>query len=236
LRRNAGVVMEQASPRPASHWQEMLDALCALGGAAQNIAPGKGAFGRGLVAVNPAEPVLLRIPQNLLVPVNDIECTDGRIGIAPSSTVGESERRFFEAYEETFSWGAGGRSESSVLVGSLDRLPAQVRELLIADFGFGDVLEGDIASRALTQFLRSRAAFWRQGFVIAPVLELANRSPEGLRYERGTHLQIQGYVRNEILIRYGNEDACSTFFRFGIAERQRQRCIRRCAHDGAVEA
>lgn len=221
LCRNAGVLMEDASRgRPVWNWNEMLEAFRALGGAAENIAPQNGGFGRGLVAVNPAEPVLLRVPQNLLIPVDDIECTDGRFGLSESSAVPDSERLFFENYQETFSWGAGGKSQSAALVSGLNALPATVRELLTAEFGFAELLEGDFASRLQAWLLRSRAAPWRGGYVIAPVLELANRSAEGLRYERGKHLQIQGYVRNEILIRYGEEDACSIYCQFGIAERQ----------------
>lgn len=213
--------MEHASRRPPVwSWNEMLDAFRALGGAAENIAPANGEFGRGLIALNPAEPVLLRAPQNLLILVDDIEWSEGRLCISKPSAVPESERLFFEDYEEAFSWGAGGKSESAALVSGLDALPAIVRELLTAEFGFGELFEGDFASRVRARFLRSRAAPWRGRYVIAPVLELANRSVEGLRYERGKHLQIQGYVRNEILIRYGEEDAYSTYCQFGIAERQ----------------
>jgi hypothetical protein len=198
-------------------WNEMLEEFRALGGVAGNIGLSEG---RGLVAVNPAESVLLRVPRNLLIRADDIEICDGHIRIRESADVSDADRRFFEKYESAFSWGAGERARSAAFIAGLDGLPAEVRELLIAEFGLGDLLQGDLAQRIQTHFMRSHEIPWHGGTVMAPLLELANRGMEGLRYERGKHLQIQGYVRNEILVRYGAEDAYSTFCRFGIAARQ----------------
>jgi hypothetical protein len=201
-------------------WAGLLEEFCALGGAVQNIALAKGPFGRGLFAINPAEPVLLRVPRALVFRVEDIAFTEEKIGFRQSADVSESGRRFFERYARAFSWGAEGKSESIAFVTALDALPADIRELLTAEFGFADLLQGDFAERIQNHFLRSREIPWGGRRVIAPLLELANHGTEGLRYERGTNVQIQGYVRSEIILRYGAEDACSIFCRFGAVERQ----------------
>src|SRR5580658_9777840 len=124
MRRNTGILM-QPNLRPQSDWtwSQMTEAFCALGGVIQNIAPGSGKSGAGLLAVDPAEPVLLRVPRNLLLPIDDVEFTDDSIGIRESADVPEAERRFFEQYQTAFSWGAEGRAESAAFVGGLDGLP-----------------------------------------------------------------------------------------------------------------
>jgi len=212
--------MTDGSSRHPRHWNEMLAEFCALGGRVQNIAPGSEGSGAGLIAVNPGEPVLLRVPRNLLMRLDDLEFIDDEIRIREFANVPETERRFVERHQNVFSWAAGGRERAGAHIAALDTLPAEIRELLIADFGLGNLLRGDFAGRVQTHFLQSRAVWWRGDLVLAPVLELANRGTEGLRYERGMHLQIQGYARDVITVRYGVEDACSTFCGFGAADSQ----------------
>ena len=197
-------------------WAGILEAFCALGGAARNIVLGND--GRGLFVVEPSEAVLLRVPRRLLFRIHDIEFSDGRIGIRQSSDVPEPERQFFERYENTFSEAA--RTKSAVFITAMDKLPVEVRELLSTEFDLGALLQGDVAARIEHHFLHSRAVPWRGGPVIAPVLELANYGPEGFASEWGMHLQIQGFARNEITLRHSAQDALATFCRVGVAERQ----------------
>jgi hypothetical protein len=194
----------------------MLDAFRALGGAAQNFV--QGTEGRGLFAVNAADPVLLRVPRNLLFRTSDVEFIESRIGIREAARVPEAERRFFEQYENAFA--CEGRARSVAFITALNGLPTEIKELLSREFGLPALLEGDITRRIQTHILRSREVPWHGGAVIAPVLELADHGTEGLAYERGMHLQIQGYVGNEIRLRHGNEDAFSSFCRTGIADRK----------------
>ena len=92
-------------------WEEMIDAFRALGGAADNIAPGTGARGRGIFPVDRAEPVRLHLPENLLIAETDVEFVDGRLKIRDAAKCGQPEREFFEEYQNSFSWGGGGRSD-----------------------------------------------------------------------------------------------------------------------------
>ncbi|HEY3638106.1 MAG TPA: hypothetical protein VGK90_08120 [Rhizomicrobium sp.] len=212
--------MEQGTPSQPWHWNEMLEEFCALGGAAKNIVPGSGRSGAGLFANKPLDEVLLRVPRNLLLRLDDIEFIDGQSRVRETARISESERRFFERYQAAFSWGAEGRAKTVAFITALEALPAEIRELLIADFAMGYLLEGDQTRRIQIQFLASRAVRWQDGRVIAPVLELANFGVDGLRCERGLHLQIQGYAHEEVTIRHVAEDACATFSRIGAAYRQ----------------
>ncbi len=211
--------MAQGSPdRRIWTADEMLEAFCALGGAVKNIRPGEG--GDGLFVIDATEPVLLRVPRNLLFRIEDVEFSGGRIAIQEGADVPDAEREFFAKYQASFAWGGAGRARSAAFIDALDELPGAIREFLSAEFGLADLLQGDAAERIQNHFLRAHEIPWRGGAVIAPLLEFAGRSSEGLRHERGLHLQIQGYARDPIKVRYEAEDPWSAFRRFGVAESQ----------------
>ena len=88
-------------------WGALLAELRALGGTAENIILRDGPRGRGLFPLNPANPVRLHPPPNLLVNAEDTEIRDGRLVIKASASIGARERAFFDSYQQDFSWGAG---------------------------------------------------------------------------------------------------------------------------------
>ena len=205
-------------------WEAMLDDFRALGGVAENIRFGNGPHGHGLFPIDPAKPVFLRLPNNLLFPVAEIEFVDERIKIKDSASVGQSERDFFEAYENAFSWGAGGRSESANFVAAFDELPTDVRALLTAEFGMREFIEGDLVERTRKRFLKSRIIDWDKTQVVMPLVEMANHDPHGLPYRADEfgRLHIQGNVSGEILVAYGSQDAFGIFRTFGFVTEQPQ--------------
>ena len=73
-------------------WEELLDEFRALGGTADNVRLGYGEYGRGLFPVDPAKPVAVRIPDNLLVPAEDMIFTGGALRVGPKAKTGERER------------------------------------------------------------------------------------------------------------------------------------------------
>lgn len=198
-------------------WDEMLRVFRVLGGTAENLVQGSGRLGRGLFPLDTTKPVHLRVPPNLLFPVEDVEFAADRIRIRDKANIAEAERMFFENYENSFSWGAGGFSESNEFIRKLDTLAPEVRALLIAEFGFGDLLEGDFAERSARRFLGSRAIQWGNGRVIVPLIELANHDVGGLPYEMADGLRIGGNVGDEILVNYGAHDSFSLYQTFGFA-------------------
>jgi hypothetical protein len=199
-------------------WDEMLSAFRALGGTADNIRLGQGPLGRGLFPIDPARPIRLRLPENLLFPIDDIELVGERIRMRDRARIKEPEREFFEGYENAFSWGGGGRSESADFVASLDALPEEVRALLITEFAMGELFEGDPVERGLKKFLRSRLIEWKGRDVAMPLIELANHDASGLPYQlAGAHLQIEGPASDEVLACYGGQDSLGIFMGFGFA-------------------
>lgn len=201
-------------------WDEMLEEFHALGGVAENIRLGRGRLGRGLFPLNQTLPVLLRVPPNLLFPVDDVEFLGDRMRIRKSANIARRERDFFERYECAFSWGGGGQSESTAYIEKLDALPSDVRALLISNFQFGDLLEGDFVGRTNKQFLKSRQIKSNEKLVVMPLIELANHDPNGLPYKGEECLQIDGRVRDEVLVSYGPHDSFSMFQIFGFVSQE----------------
>jgi len=205
-------------------WDALLDAFRALGGVAENLRLGNGPHGRGLFPIDPAKPVFLRLSDNLLFPADEIEFVNERIGIKDSAAIGQPERDFFEAYENAFSWGAGGRTESANFVALFDELSPDVRALLTAKFGMGEAIEGDLAERTGKRFLRSRVIDWDKRVVVMPLVELANHHAYGLPYQSDElgRLYIQGSVSGEVFASYGSRDTFGIFSIFGFVTAQPQ--------------
>jgi hypothetical protein len=205
-----------ASARSGWTWDGMLDAFRDLGGTAENLRLAYGPFGRGMFPADADEPFRLRVPPNLFFPVSDIVFSGGRIGIKPGAAIGVPERDFFARYEEAFSWGGGGQSESAAFVAGLDSLPAEVRELM-AQFGLPDLLEGDAEERTRKHFLRRRMIQWNGRPVLAPLAELINHRPDAVPYSGASFLEIEGLAGDEIFVSYRPADALDCFRRCGFA-------------------
>jgi hypothetical protein len=198
-------------------WEDMIAEFRALGGMIDNLRLGTGPRGRGLFVCDNTRPVCLRLPENLLFRADDIEFVGDRIRLKDTAFVGRAEREFFEKYQENYSWGAGGRAEWLAFETALDVLPAEIRALLVAEFGMANRLEGDAIERAGRQFLGSRQISWKDTIVIMPLSELANNGEDGLRYETGADLRIEGTVTNEVVVSYGPHDSFSLLSAYGYA-------------------
>jgi len=200
-------------------WENMLAEFRALGGVADNVAPAPDRSGRGLFPRNPDKPFLLRMPDNLLFPDNDVEFVDQQIRIRNDASIGAAERAFFERYQNAFSWGAGGRAEGARLVEQFESLPAELSAILVTDFGMSRLIDGDRAERISRYFLRSRTIRWNSENVLMPLIDLINFRSDGMRLSSDPegHVQIEGDARGEILVAHGLHDSLGTFNKFGFA-------------------
>lgn len=207
------------SPEPAPNdwsWEDMIEAFHALGGVVKNLAPGKG----GLFAIDPAEPVLVRVPPDLLIRTDHIALDDGDFVIDDSVGLPEAARHFLERYANAAGLHAERTAEVASFVDALAALPHNVREVLTTDFGLGGLLQRDARRAARSGVFQGRQILWQGGRAIAPIIELARYAPKGLRPERGTSLQVQGYVKGEVFVRFAPQDAFSAFRLFGRAVRE----------------
>ncbi len=199
----------------------MLDEFRALGGVAENIRLGEGALGRGLFAVDPALPVRLHIPANLVVDTDKVVFTNGRLTAAPDASLGERERRFFDAYQAQFSWGSGGREEIERVFEAAGALPETLRGALLGEYRCGAWFEPHSQALVERQFVDSRRIDYGKRIVLMPVLELANHG-RGATFEIGDGIMIQGRVADELLVRYSDMDSYGVFQSWGFTVEQPQ--------------
>ena len=202
-------------------WDEMLAEFRALGGTADNICLREGPIGRGLFPVDPAKPVAIRIPGNLLVDISDVDFAGGNFRVAARATIGERERAFLESYEAQFSWGSGGLSEIERIFDHAQAFPADIRRTLKSDYHCGDWFDDATDALMQRQFMLSRSIRYKDRTVVMPIVELANH---GLfaSYATRDGVGLQGQFSGEVLVRYADFDAHGTFSTWGFAFDQPQ--------------
>lgn len=220
----------------ASPWDEMIEAFRALGGVADNVVLGNGKLGRGLFPIDRNAPVRLRVPESLLISDSCVRFVDGQFKILDSAEIGQPEREFLEAYQNTFSWGGGGRSGCAAFVQEFDRLPPEIAAWLAG----GSQIEGDRTSHASSyrdmenpaeagrdrvgqNFLHSRVLERSDGKgVLMPVLDLVNHGLPAQTFGKygAGGVSLEGMFADEVLVMYRRTDALGIFRDYGFASRE----------------
>jgi hypothetical protein len=200
-------------------WDEMLEAFRALGGVADNVVMQNGPRGRGLFPANPDEPVRVFAPENLLFPVSDLEFIGGRLKLKDSARADPIERSFFERYQETFSWGGGGRAECATFLARLSAVPSSLQDSINEDLRLEAFFEGEkgATNRTESRFLGTRMIMRRERFVVTPVLELANHAPDGPLLDLKLGAELNGTFPEEVRFRYAVTDPIGVFTSWGFA-------------------
>lgn len=202
-------------------WYEMLAEFRALGGTADNICLREGPLGRGLFSLDPAKPVAIHIPDNLLVDITEVAFDKGEFRVTAQAKAGARERAFLESYEKLFSWGGSGRTEMESIFDQAQSLPADLRRILKSEYHcgewFGDVTDAVIQRR----FLMSRSIRSGDRTVVMPIVELANHGL-GASYATKEGVGLQGLFAGEVLVKYADFDAHGTFSTWGFAFDQPQ--------------
>jgi hypothetical protein len=202
-------------------WDEMLDEFRALGGTAQNVRLGEGALGRGLFPIDPSQPVVIRIPGNLLMETADATFENGAFRVRPQAKIGARERAFLESYEDRFSWGGGGREDIAQVFEQAQALPAELRELLRAELRCGDWFGAFTPPTVEECFLSSRCIAWQGRMVVMPIVELANHGA-GADYDTANGVSLGGTFASEVLVRYSEIDSYGLFLNWGFSHPQPQ--------------
>ena len=201
----------------ANEWDGLVEEFRALGGRLVNVRLGRGAIGRGLFPIDPSKPVKILVPENLLFPVDELEFVNGRLRVKKKE--GDSlsrEDKFFEEYQETFSWGAGGRSDCEAFLASMAELPEPVREVLTKDWGLDRMFGGVDAKLVQSRFLRTRMIYRNERGVLMPVLELVNHGATGAGFRFVDGISIAGTYTHEVLARYNFLDPFGVFLTWGF--------------------
>jgi hypothetical protein len=202
-------------------FEEMLDEFRALGGVAENIRQREGPLGRGLFAVDAEKPVAVRVPDALLLPIDQARFEGGRFRVAAEATLGARERAFLEAYENGFSWGGGGGAETRRLFEQANALREDLRARLTSEFHCGGWFDPPTDARVQEKFLAARCIDYRGRSVVMPIVELANHG-EGPVIATQDGVGFRGVFAGEVLVRYAAFDAQGMFSTFGFAADQKQ--------------
>jgi len=200
----------------ANQWDRLVEEFRSLGGVLENVRLGRGAIGRGFFAKNPGAPVKIVVPENLLFPVDEVEFVDGRLRVKKKADPPSHAERFFEQYQQDFSWGAGGRSDCETFLQSMAELPEPVREVLTKDWGLGHMFRAIDVAVVQNRFLRTRMIYRNGRAVLMPVLELVNHGVMGAPFRFSDGVSIVGTYANEVLARYNNLDSFGVFLIWGF--------------------
>lgn len=198
---------------PSALWDEMLDEFRALGGVADNIRLGTGAFGRGVFPVDPSRPVKIHIPESLLVDLKDVEFVHGAFRIMSRSKLGRREKSFIENYQRDFSWGVG-REHTETLLQMMYEAPAELREPLRK---FKVQWLAKPSPEAIAErFFGSRVFRYGDYDVVMPIVELVNHG-DAPGYSAPNGIGVSGQFSGEVFVRYRITDAWHMFANFGFA-------------------
>jgi hypothetical protein len=197
-------------------WDELLDEFRVLGGTADNIRLGHGEFGRGLFPVDPALPVAVHVPGNLLVAVKDMVFTGGVPHVGPNAKTGEREKAWLDLYQREFAWGGGGGDEIRRTFEMAGALPAELRHQLLTEYRCGVWFKEPTDELIANQFFGARSITYREGSVVMPLVEMANHG-SGANYDTSNGIALRGTFSDEVLVEYSLLDSFDFFLSWGFA-------------------
>ena len=197
-------------------WDQMLDDFRAFGGVAENICRREGTHGRGLFAVDRGKPSRIVVPEVLLIHADRIFFEDGLLRV--KDVRGPAEQ-FFEKYQNSFSWGGGGREDCEEKLGTLQSIPADVLAFVTANFEMPAFHDTEAWIRQ--KFVTSRMVRYANRWVLMPVLDLVNHGHLA-KFADTKGLEVRGVFESELLVSYNYSDALSLFGAFGFPSRERK--------------
>jgi hypothetical protein len=200
-------------------WDTLLAEFRALGGIAENVTLRQGSRGRGVFAVDPAKPVRLFAPLNLLVRCEDTEVRNGSLVVKASSSLGARERTFFDCYQQNFSWGAGVFDDLWQTQLAWNQLPQNIRDSLLAMWPMKvEDLSEPSEDLCHKRYLNTRMIKYREIPVFMPVVELVNHGRDVAGFDRTDGIAVGGMFAEEVLATYGSDDCWGTAVNYGFCE------------------
>ena len=200
-----------------SDWDELLDEFRALGGTAENIRLGHGQFGRGLFPVDPAKPVVIDIPENLIVATEDMVLANGTPRVAPGVQIGARERMWLDLYQADVAWGNGEAGGIRQMFDMAAALPKDLRRELLTEHQCGTWFLEPTEQLILERYFQSRHLSHKEKDVVMPLIELINHGDDGASYQSTDSIGFTGTFPGEIFARYSDADTLGFFHAWGIA-------------------
>ena len=202
-------------------FEELLDEFRALGGIAENVRRGTGAYGNGIFPVDERLPVRLHAPENLLLPPEDLLVRDGKLVVRGESVAGAAQRRWFEALHVSFGWSAGLFEELWANQVRWHTLPGDVSAFITHMGAISDPqlrLAEPSAHSCLYQFVRSRDVSYKGKAHIMPVIDFVNHSSNAPPYSMADGVGVGGTFAGEVLVRYNVADSWANMLTYGFAD------------------
>jgi len=204
----------------ASDWHAFLEEFRAFGGKAENVMQRKGALGMGLFPIDPAKPIMLMVPDELLVAIDNIELRGGNVLIKDESHFPKGYADWFSRYQSNYSWGAEGRENIMVFEEGLKALPSNVQKLMkhVGLYNSEKRFPGDDPDQELIQrFIQTRSIFRRDRRVIMPMIDLLNHAPTAKTHDMsGNGISVEGMHDGEILVKYSVSDPLRRLITYGF--------------------
>ena len=205
----------------SSDWDNLLEEFRSFGGRAENVVQRGGPFGLGLFPINPAEPVELMVPKDLLVPAENVALINGEAVIRDDSAFPAGYGAWFRRYQAKYSWGAEGEESVTRFETGLQQLPDDVRNALQQLKLYAPDEQPPTTYKRenmLQRFLKSRC-LGRQGrLFVMPIVELVNHSPSAGNWETQPDggVAVTGKRSGEVLVKYSNADPLRRLMRYGF--------------------
>ena len=187
-------------------WNALLDEFRSYGGKAKNIIQKEGPLGLGLFPIDPTEPVDLFAPDELLVPIDNLELRDETLAIKDESSFPDGYGDWFRRYQSNYSWGAEGRENTLAHEEGLKDLPDTVQQMMkgVGLYNADNRFPGnDVEQELMQHFIQTRCINRKDPRVIMPMIELLNHSPTAKSYDMGGNgTAVGGLYDSEILVKH----------------------------------
>ncbi len=207
-------------------WAQMLSDFRSLGGVAENIEQRVGKYGNGIFPIDPAEPVRIGIPKQLLVDADHLILEEKNLVVSPAAGVDARVRAFHALYQRHFSWGADGRKSAEAFESDLKTLPIPLLERLRQlDLLNLEVRHQGPWSEVLRRcFLQSRKIIFQERKVSMPLIELINHCPQSPGYTMlNEGIGFTGTFPGEVTVNYSpTSDSLLRFLNYGFASQEPQ--------------
>ncbi|MBA4737398.1 MAG: hypothetical protein H2063_09335 [Synechococcus sp.] len=204
----------------ASDWHAFLDEFRTFGGKAENVMQRKGAFGMGLFPIDPAKPVDLFIPDELLVSIENIELRGGEVVIKDDNSFPAGYGDWFRRYQANYSWGAEGRENTLAFEEGLKGLPDSIGMMMkrVGLYNSDNRFPGtDPDQELLNRFIQTRCINRKDRRVIMPMIDLLNHAPSAKPYDMsGDGIAVAGLHDGEVLVKYSVSDPIRRLLGYGF--------------------
>ena len=204
----------------AADWHAFLDEFRSFGGRAENVMQRKGSLGVGLFPIDASKPIDLHVPDELLIPTDNIELKNGEINIINDENIPKNYADWFHRYQQLYSWGAEGKENILKFETGLKSLPEKIQNILKRIRLYNSQIrfpEEDQDNEILTRFIETRCINRKNKRVIMPIIDLVNHDPTVKPYEvTNDGINIRGMYDGEVLVRYNISDPIRRLIGYGF--------------------